>query len=140
MPVGVEARFQQILDEVVTFSQQIRSSALVHANSQNLHLFEKLRRRLETIRVSADTILEAIVTASLSDYVIHDQIIDWLISGEPRACLGKLKEMDDKLNPIVQEPLHTRPPRRTEDKISAVTVLLDKHADLFDFLLNPHMW
>ena len=143
MPVGAEARFQQILGEAVTISQRIRSSALVHVNSQNLHIFEKLRRQVETIRISSDTILEAITTASHSDYTIDDRMVDWLISGEPRACLGKLKEMDEMLQPIGQaQPLqgHARPLRRAEDKITAVMVFLDKHTDLFHFLLTPHIW
>ena len=143
MPVGLEARCQQILNEVVSLSHGIRSSALVHANNQNFGVSERLRCRLETIRISTDTILEAITKASLTDYTIDDRINDWLLSGELRSCLGKLKEMDDMLKPISQvRPARAsaRPFRAAEDKLTAAMVFFDKHTDLFHFLLTSDVW
>ena len=145
MPVGLEARCQQILNEVVTISQGIRSSALVYANNQNITVFEKLRCQLETIRVSADTILGAITKASLSDYTIDDRINDWLLSGELRSCLGKLKEMDEMLKPpnsgqVRPGQAPTRPLRGPEDKLKTAMVFFDKHTNLLHFLLTPDIW
>ena len=147
MPVGLEVRFQQILNEVVTTSQGIRSSALLYANNQNFSISEKLRRQLETIRISADTILEAITRASVTDYTMDDRLIDWLISGEPRSCLGKLKEMDDMLktpgpNGSQVRPARAlaRPLRAAEDKLNTAMVFFDKHTNLFHFLLTPDIW
>ena len=145
MPVGLEARYQQILNEIVTTSQAIRSSALINANNQNFNVSERLRRPLETIRISADTILEAITKASLTNYTIDDRLIDWLISGEPRSCLGKLKEMDDMLKlPTVGQVRPAlgpgRPLRAAEDKLNVAMVFFDKHANLFHFLLTPDIW
>ena len=145
MPVGLEARFQQILNELVTISNGIRSSALLYANNQNFSISEKLRRQLETIRISADTILEAITKASVTDYTMDDRLIDWLISGEPRSCLGKLKEMDEMLKPPTVDQARparapARPLRAAEDKLNAAMVFFDKHIDLFHFLLTPDIW
>ena len=143
MPVGLEARCQQILNEVVAISNRIRSSALVYANNQNFSISERLRRQLETIRISADTILEAITKASFMDYTIDDRINDWLLSGELRSCLDKLKEMHDMLKPIAQvRPARAPalPLRAAEDKLNAAMVFLDKHTNLFHFLLTPDIW
>ena len=143
MPVGLEARCQQILHEVVAISNGIRSSALLYANNQNFSVSERLRRQLETIRISADTILEAITKASLTDCTIDDRINDWLLSGELRSCLGKLKEMNDMLKPIGRvRPARAPalPFRAAEDKLNAAVVFFDKHANFFHFLLTPDIW
>lgn len=125
MPVGLEARLQQLLNEVVTISQGIRSSALAYAHHRNFHVFERLRRQLETIRISADTILEAITKASLTDYTIDVRLTDWLISGELRSCLDKLKEMEDMLGPDGRvQPAWAPAPLLTsaEDKLTAAKI------------------
>ena len=70
---------------------------------------ERLHRQLETIRISADAILETFTKTSLTIYTLDDRIIDWLTSGELHSCLSKLKEMDDMLKPIGQvRPLRNR--------------------------------
>lgn len=142
--MGLEVRFQQILNEIITISHRIRSSALVHANSQNLHVSEKLRRQLEIVRISADTVLEAVTTASLTGCAIDDRFVDWLISGELRLCLSKLKEVDDMLKPLGQprpaQPLRLTEDRLTEDRLTEAMALFDKHTDLFYFLLAPNIW
>ena len=144
MPVGLEARCQQFLNEVVAISQGIRGSALVYANNQNFNVSERLRQQLETVRISADTILEAITKASVTDYTIDDRINDWLLSGELRSCLDKLKEMDGMLRPTVGRVLPARAPARpiraAEDKLNAAMVFFDKHINLFHFLLSPDIW
>ena len=145
MPVGpLEAHCQGTLDEIVVVSQQIRRSALVFANNQasnqNSHIVEKLRRQLETIRTSSDTILEAI---TLQNYTIDDRIICWLFSGELSSCLDKLKEMNDMLKSDgkVRSPLAlAQPLTQTEDKLTAAMVFFDKHRSLFHFLLTPGVW
>ena len=145
MPVGVElqVRCQQILNEIATTSQSIRGSALVHADNQSRNASEKFRQQMEKIRTSAEAILEAISTASSADYSIDDQFIEWLLWGEPRACLNKLREMDKMLKPMG----HGRPPRVSarpfvpaENKLIQAIVFFDKHADLFHFLLTPDIW
>lgn len=143
MPVGVELRCQQTLNDIAATSQSIRGSALVYGNNQNRNVTERLRRKLEKIRTSADTILEAIFTASSTDYSINDRLIEWLLCGEPRACLNKLQEMVKMLGPIG----HIRPARvsarplgPTGDKLTAAMVFFDKHVDLFYFLLTPDIW
>ena len=143
MPVGLEVRCQKILNEIAITSQSIRGSALVYSTNQNLNVSEKLRQKLEKIRISADTILGAITTASLTDCVIDERLLEWLLGGEPRACLGKLKDMDDMLK-LVSQTRPVRVPaqalRPAEDKLTIAIVFFDKHADLFYFLLTPDIW
>ena len=143
MPAGLEAHCEQILDEVVTVSQRVRRSALACANNNNFSISDRLRRHLERIRISADTILEALAKASLASDTLDDRIIDWLFSGELRSCLGKLKEMDDMLKPIdrvrpAQAP--ARLLRPSEDKLAAAMAFFDGHSSLFHFLLTPGVW
>ena len=143
MPVDLEAHCKRILDEIVTVSHGIRRSALAHANNQNFDVSERLRRQLETIRISADTILEAITKASLTSCTLDDRIVDWLFSGELRSCLERLKEMDDMLKPTGQaRPV--RPPaqllRQTEDILTGAMAFFDKHISLFHFLITPDIW
>ena len=141
MLVGLETHCKRILDEVVTISQRIRRSALACANSQNFGISDQLRRQLETICISADTILEAFTKASFTSDTLDDRIIDWLFSGELSLCLGKLKEMDDMLIGQVQPAqAPARLLRPAEDKLSAAMGFFDKHISLFHFLLTPDVW
>ena len=144
MPLDLEGHCRRILKDIESTSQSIRHSALAYANSrQNFQVSERLRRELETIRISADAILEAIAKASVTDFTIDDRLIDWLFSGELRSCLSKLKEMDIMLNPVsparpVPDP--ARPLRPGEDKLTAAMVFFNRHKGLFHFLITPHVW
>ena len=144
MPLDLEGHCKRILKDIESTSQSIRHSALAYANSrQNFQVSERLRRELETIRISADAILEAIAKASVTDFTIDDRLIDWLFSGELRSCLSKLKEMDIMLNPVsparpVPDP--ARPLRPGEDKLTAAMVFFNRHKGLFHFLITPHVW
>ena len=133
MLVGLGTRFRRLLQEVVTFSSGIRNSALDHANDRNIDVVERLRHQLETIRVSADTILQAFTKASLTNYSLNDRIDDWLASGKPNSCLDKLKEMNDILRPV---PSLTP----AQDKVTAAMAFFDNHKSLFHFLLTPDIW
>ena len=140
MPVGLEARFKRLLKEIISISSVIRDSALDHAHDQNFNVSEMLRHQLETIRVSADAILQAFAKASLTSFSLDDQIADWLASGEPNSCLGKLKEMNGVLRPIdyAEHPVPSLTP--VEDQLAAAMAFFDKHKSLFHFLLTPHTW
>ena len=145
MPVGpsLEAHCGRTLDEVVAISEKIRHSVLAYTNKQNLSMSDRLRRQLDMIRISADTILGTFTTASLTNDTLDDRIINWLFSRELPLCLGKLREIDNILKPIspvrpVQAP--TRPFRPAEDKLTAATAFFDKHRSFFYFLLIPDVW
>lgn len=143
MPLDLESHCKRFLDEIVTLSHGIRRSVLTYANNQNFEVSERLRHQLEKIRISADTILEIVTKASLTDYTVDDRLIHWLFSAELPTCLGKLKEMDNILKPIGQSRLAllpTQPLRPTEDKINAAMDFFDKHKDLFRFLVTPDVW
>ena len=147
MPVDFEGRFKRILEDIETTSLSIRRSALAYANgSQNFEVSERLRHELETIRISADAILEAITKASVTDYTIDDGLMDWLYSGDLRSCLSKLKEMDTMLKPVdsVVRPIPglapARPLRPGEDKLAATMVFFDRNKSLFHFLITPNVW
>ena len=146
MPVDFEGRVKQILEDIETASLSIRRSALAYANGpQNFEVSERLRRELETIRISSDAILEAITKASVTDYTIDDGLMDWLLSGELRSCLGKLKEMDIMLKPgdlvrPVSGPAAARPLRPGEDKLAAAMVFFDRNKSHFHFLITPNIW
>ena len=144
MPVDLEGRCKQVLEDIEFTSQSIRRSALAYANGlQNFEVSERLRRELETIRISADAILEAFTKATVTDYTIDDRLIDWLFSGEPRSCLGKLKEMDTMLKPVNSaRPVraHAQPLRPGEDSLAAAMVFFDRHKGLFHFLITPDVW
>ena len=138
MPVGLETRFKRLLKEIISISSGIRDSALDHADDQNFDVSERLRHQLETIRVSADAILQAFAKASITSYSLDDQIADWLASGEPNSCLGKLKEMNDVLRPIdYAEHLALAP---VKDQLAAAMAFFDNHKSLFHFLLTPDIW
>ena len=142
MPVGpLEVRSERTLEEISTISQRIRRSALSskrnQPSNQSFNIAENLRRQMETIHISCDAILEAI---TLENYTTDDRITDWLLSGEPRSCLGKLKEVDDMLKPDGQVRALARPLTSTEDKLAAAMTFFDKHSNLFHFLLTPDIW
>ena len=139
MPLSLEARFKRLLKEIVTISHGTCYSALDHASGRNLVIYETLRRQLETIRISADAILQAFVKTSLASCSLDDQIADWLASGEPHLCLSKLKEMNDVLRPVdyAEHPSPLTPP---EDKLTAAMAFFDNHKSLFHFLLTPDVW
>ena len=142
MPVGpLEARCERTFEEISTILQRIRRSALLYgrnqARNQSFNIAEKLRRQMETIRISCDAMLEAI---TLENYTTDDRITDWLLSGEPRSWLGKLKEMDDMLKSDGQVHALARSLTSTEDKLAAVVTLFDKHSNLFHCLLTPGVW
>ena len=129
MPADLEDYCKRILDDIVTTSQSIRRSALAHANDQNLQTAQRLRSQLETIRISADAILEAITEATIAD-----ELKDWLFSGELRSCLGRLREMDMMLRPVdsirsVRAP--GQPFGLGEDKLTAAMAFFDRHKGLF---------
>ena len=144
MPVDLEGHCKQILEDIESTSQSIRRSALAYANGpHNFEVSERLRRELETIRISADAILEAIAKASVTNHTIDVRLIEWLFSGELHPCLGKLKEMDTILKPV--NPTRTVPgPARPlipgEDKLAAATTFLDRNKSLFHFLNTPDVW
>lgn len=143
MPVGLEARCWRALEEVVEVSERIRRSALAHTNNQNLSVSDGLRRQLETIRISADAILGAFTTASLTNETLDGRVVNWLFSGELPLCLGKLKEMDKllkRIGPVRPVPVLARPLRPAEDRLTAVMGFFDKHRNLFYFLLTCDVW
>ena len=128
-PADLEDYCKRILDDIVTTSQSIRRSALAHANDQNLQTAQRLRSQLETIRISADAILEAITEATIAD-----ELKDWLFNGELRSCLGRLREMDMMLRPVdsirsVRAP--GQPFGLGEDKLTAAMAFFDRHKGLF---------
>ena len=134
MLVGLETRFKRLLQEVVSVSSGIRDTALLdHANGRNFDVAERLRHELEMIRKSADNILQAFTKASLTSYSLNDQIDNWLASGEPNSCLGKLKEMNDILRPVLS-------PTPVQDKLTAAMAFFDNYKSLFHFLLTPDIW
>ena len=142
MPVNpLEVRCERALEEISTLSQRIRRSALPYernqASNQSFNIAEKLRRQMETIHTSCNAILEAI---TLENYATDDRITDWLLSGEPRSCLGKLKEMDDMLKPDGQVRALARPLTSVEDKLAAAVTFFGKHDHIFCFLLAPDVW
>ncbi|KAG9315367.1 hypothetical protein JVU11DRAFT_4513 [Chiua virens] len=145
MPAGpLEVRCQQALEDIVTISQRIRSSALRYANNQDnnqyLNIIERLRQQLETIRRSAETILEAI---TLQNCIIDESIFSWLFSGGLPPCLDRLRELDDIFNldsqgrPAATPALALRP---VADNITRAIALFEKHRDIFYFLLAPEVW
>ena len=144
MPVDLEGHCKRILEEIESTSQSIRRSALAYANGpQNFEVSERLRRELETIRISADAILEAIAKASVTDHTIDDRLISWLFSGELPSCVGKLKEMDNMLkpvNPVQPVPVPARPLRPGEDKLAAAMVFFSRNKGVFHFLITPGVW
>ena len=143
MPGGpLVARCERTLEEITIISQRIRRSALPYerkqASNQSFNCIgEKLRRQMETFRISCEAMLEAV---TLENYTTDDRITDWLLSGEPRSCLDKLKEMGDMLKPDGQVRALARPLTSTEDKLAAAMTFFDKHSNLFHFLLTPDIW
>ena len=143
MPAGpLEARSERTLEEISTISQRIRRSALPYeknqaSTGQSFNVAEKLRCQMEKIRISCDAMLEVI---TLENYTTDDRITDWLLSGEPRSCFGKLKEMDDMLKPCGQVRAIARPLTSAEDKLAAAMTFFDKHINIFHFLLTPNVW
>ena len=141
MPVDFATRFRRLLREIISISNGIRDSALdYYANSQSFSVYERLRCQLDTIRTSADAILQALAKASLTSDSLDNRITDWLTSGEPHLCLGKLKEMNDVLGPInsAEQPglSHTL----AKDKLVAAMAFFDNHKSQFHFLLTPDVW
>ena len=141
MPGPLEARCERDIEDIQTISRRLRRSALTYrrnqASTQNVNIFEMLYRQLDTICTSCDAILEAI---SRVDFTMDDQITDWVLSGGPRSCLDKLRDMDDILTPYGRVGPLARPFTSTEDKLVAVMSSFDKHRSLFRFLLNPDFW
>ena len=141
MPGPLEARCERDIEGIQTISRRLRRSALTYrrnqASNQSVNVFETLYRQLDTICTSCDAMLEAI---SLVNFTMDDQITDWVLSGGPRACLDKLKDMDDILTPYGRVGALARPFTSTEDRLVAVMSSFDKHGTLFRFLLNPDFW
>ena len=140
MPVDLATRFKRLLKEIISISSGIRDSALDYADDGNFDISERLRHQLETIRISADAILQAFAKASLTSYSLDDRMTDWLASGEPHSCLATLKELNDVLRPIDYAedtaPLLTR----AEDQLATAMAFFDNHKSLFHFLLTPDVW
>lgn len=141
MPANpLAARCERTLEEIQIISQRIRRCALTYetnqAGNQSFNVAEQLRRRMETIRVSCDAILEVI---TLENHSVDDRITDWLLSGEPHSCLDKLKEMEDRLKPDGRVRTLARHLTLAGDKPTAAMTLFDKHSSLFHFLLSPNI-
>ena len=141
MPVGLEGHCKRILEGIESTSQSIRRSALAYANGpQNFEVSERLRRELETIRISSDAILEAIAKASVTNYTIDDRLIDWLFSGGLGSCLSKLKEMDTMLKSVNSTRAYAQPPRQSEDRLAAAMIFFHRNKHFFHFLITPDVW
>ncbi|KAG9316928.1 ankyrin repeat-containing domain protein [Chiua virens] len=138
----LEVHCQQALEDIITISQRIRSSALMCANNQEdsqcINNIERLHQQLGTIRGCAETILEVI---TLQNRIVDEQIITWLFSGGLPPCLDKLKEMDDifKLDGQLR-PTPALALRPAADNITRAITLFEKHKDMFYFLLTPDVW
>lgn len=137
MPVDLATPFKRLLSQIVAISQEVRTSALDYANDQNFDTSERLRYQLETIRTSADVILETLAKASLTRYTLDERITEWLTRGKPYSCLDTLKEVANILTP---DQVQHSPSLTSEDKLTAAMVFLDKHHNIFDFLLTPDPW
>ena len=60
----------------MTISQEVRSSAVDYANGQNFNTSERLRRPLETIRTSADVILETFSKPALTSHTLDERMTE----------------------------------------------------------------
>lgn len=103
-------------------------------------LCDRLHRRLETIRTSANTILVAFTKSSLTSDTLDGRTIDWPFSGELSSCLGKLKEMDNVFKPDGHVQVLTRPLTLSKDRLTAAMSFFDKYSSLFHFLLTRDVW
>ena len=128
------------MGDIADISHRLGRSALAYASMRQARV-AAFRRQVETISASSSAIFEAI---ALNDCAIDERIVDWLISGEPRTCLDKLKEMDNMLKRDGPARPATvalaRPQRTTEERLSAMMTFFDRHRTTFRFLLDSDVW
>ena len=102
--------------------------------------------QLEKIVVASGAILETLNGALFLDTgTVDDRLKDWLISEEPRRCLGTLNQMETLLSPKLDHGHGVYVKSffqsvSTKDKSEEALRLFRDHKGYFHFLLSTEVW